>query len=395
MEDMRTGATVSGGLHALLIALALFGTPFMSSSAPAPLTVTEVEFIDGATFDARLSTAPIVPNEGPAEMAPPQPKPEPELSVDAPDAELARAESPPMTDASAPPEAAPDEPDIVMPAPPVEVPTEAPRLSIAEIPSPDALDRQSTEPESPAATEPMQALATAPSPMAAPALPPPPEPEPVVAEAEPEPEPEEIEVEPEPEPESVEQAQPEAPISRAPQQARLPVAKPAEIAAAAQASSRPDRAAEPEPEPEEAEDEPEPDPPAPQIAETPEAAPEEPTPAAGSTSQFAAQVTQGEKDSLRLAIKQYFNPTVDDPTLQVTLAVRLNEQGRIVDGPDELRASGGNPATQQALLREGRKALIYAANGGEFAKLPRDKHAAWEVLHVTFTTDRDNIGVGT
>ena len=395
MEDMRTGATVSGGLHALLIALAIFGTPFMSSSAPAPLTVTEVEFIDSATFDARLSTAPIVPNEGPAEMAPPQPKPEPEpeLAVDAPDPEIARAESPSMTDASAPLEAAPEEPEIVMPAPPVEVPTEAPRPSIAEIPSPDALDRQATEPESPAATEPMQALASAPSPMAAPALPPPPEPEPVLAEAEPEPE--EIEVEPEPEPEPVEQAQPEAPPSRAPQEARLPVAKPAEVAAAAQASSRPEPAPEPEPEPEEAEDEPEPDPPAPAVAEAPEAEPEEPTPAAGSTSQFAATVTQGEKDSLRLAIKQYFNPTVDDPTLQVTLSVRLNEQGKIVDGPEELRTSGGNAATQQALLREGRKALIYAANGGEFAKLPREKHAAWEYLHVTFTTDRDNIGVGT
>ena len=389
MEDMRTGATVSGGLHALLIALALFGAPFMSSSASPPLTVTEVEFIDGAAFDARMSTAPVVPNEGPAEMAPPQEEPKPDLSVDAPDTEIARAESPAMSEETAPPQAAPEQPEITIPAPPVEVPTEAPRMSIAEIPTPDALDRQATEPESPAATEPMQALAAAPAPMDAPMPAPPPEPEPVVAEEEPEPEPEPEEIEAEPEPEAVAEAQPKAPVSRAPQQARLPVAKPAEVAAAAQASSAPERAAEPEPEPEETAEAPRPAPPAPEPAETPEAEPEKPTPAAGSTSQFAAQVTRGEKDALRLAIKNhfYYPGNRADRTLQVTIAIGLNQQGRIVSGPEKLRAAGGDPASQSALFQAGRRALIKAEAAGEFAKLPDEKYEAWRTIHVTFTPE--------
>ena len=384
---MRTGAAISGGLHAVLVLLAVFGAPFLSSPPAAPLNVTQVEFVDGAAFEARMSTAPVVPNEGPAEMSPPQEKPAPELAVDAPDAELARAESPAMSRETAPPQPAPQRPEVVIPPPPLEVPTEAPRPSIAEIPNPDALDRQAAEPESPEATEVMQALAEAPVPEAAPKPSPPPEPEPVV-EDEPEPEPEEAETEPAPE--AIAEAQPNAPISHAPQQARLPVARPAEIAAAAQASSAPQPSAPvPDPEPEETAEEPAPGPPAPEVAETPEEPePQPPQPAAGSTSQFAATVTRGEKDALRLGIKQHFNYVGRaDPGLQVTIAIGLNEQGQIVEGPEQIRASGGDQASQAALFRAGRIALIYAQNAGEFAKLPREKYDAWKSIHVTFTPD--------
>lgn len=386
---MRTGAAISGGLHLGLIALVLFGAPFMTQREPAPMAITEVEFIDGADFDARMSTAPVVPNEGPAEMSPPREKPTPELAVDAPDTDVARADSPALSEDTAPPEAAPEQIEIAIPAPPVVVPTEAPRLSIAEIPSPDALDRQAVEPESPPSTEPLQPLASAPSPIEAPRPSPPPEPEPVVAENEPEPEPEPEEIEAEPEPEALAAAQPKAPISRAPQEARLPVARPAEIAAAAQASSAPKPKAEPKPEPEKVAEKPKPEPETPKTAEKPKQQPEKPAPAAGSSSQFAAAVTRGEKDALRIGIKNhfYYSGNRADRSLQVTVAIALNEQGKIIEGPEQIRASGGDQGAQSALFQAGRRALMKAQAAGEFAKLPPEKYQGWKLIYVTFTPE--------
>ena len=68
--EIKTGATVSGAMHLGFLALALLGTDFFANRNPAPLAVTEVELIDGADFEAALSTAPVVPNQGPAELAP-------------------------------------------------------------------------------------------------------------------------------------------------------------------------------------------------------------------------------------------------------------------------------------------------------------------------------------
>lgn len=386
---MRTGTAVSGAAHAALVAAMLIGVPWMSVQDPAPMSFTEVTFIDGADFDARLSTAPVVPNEGPAEMSPPVEDTDPALAVDAPDTDLARLDPPAPAEATTPPEAAPQNMAMLFPRPPVEVPTEAPRLSIAEIPTPDALDRQAREPESPPSTEPLQPLAAAPTPMEAPQPSPPPEPEPVVAETEPEPEPEEAEAEPEPE--AVAEAQPDAPISNAPQEARLPVARPAEVAAAAQVSSAPKPQAEPEPEVAET---PKPDPapepaPEPTVAEAPEAQPEKPQRSAGSSSEFAAIVTQGEKDALRLGIKQYFTYAGNraDRSLRVTLSIRLDKRGKIVEGPEQIRAQGGDSGAQSALFQAGRRALIRAQGAGEFAKLPPEKYEGWKLIYVTFTPE--------
>lgn len=385
---MRTGPVVSGAAHAALIGVALFGLPWINAGDPPPLNITEVEFIDGTDFDARLSTAPVVPNQGPAEMAPPQDRPTPELAVDQPDQAVARLDEPALDD-SAPPQPAPEEPEIVIPAPPVEVPTEAPRLSIAEVPSPDALDLQAKEPESPPSTEPLQPLASAPSAIEAPSPSPPPEPEPELAEAEPEPEPQETEAEPAPE--ALAEAQPRAPESHAPQQARLPVAKPAEVARAAQASSAPTRRSEPDAEPEETEREPSPEP-EPTVAEAPEAEPSpEPTPAAGSTAQFAPKLTRGEEDALRIGIKQYFvyNGNRADRSLRVVVEIRLDESGRIVEGPEKIEAEGGDPGAQTALFNSGRRALLKAQNAGVFSKLPAEKHGNWKRINITFYPNED------
>lgn len=378
--EMRDGAVISGVMHLVILIVALFGFDLFADRDPVPYTVTEVELIDGTDFEARLSTAPVVPNKGPAELQPenrepPQPKVRPQVA----DTAVAAPEMPQLAQAETPDQPKPDLSSLLTPPPPTVVPTEAPRPSIAEIPSPDPLTRQSAEPESRPSTEPLQPLASARAPDPAPRPAPPPEPEPVAV---PEPQPEPEKPVQDPQPEATAEAQPEAPLAAAPQEARLPVARPADLAAASQASSAP-AAAPAAPKPEEA----------PKPAETPKPA----KPEGGSTSQFASLVTAGEKDALRLGIKQYFlyNGNTSDRSLQVTVAIELDQSARIVKGPELISASGGDQATQDLLFRSGRAALLKAQNAGVFAKLPPDKYEGWRLIHVTFTPDRNGIGFST
>ncbi|MCH8169473.1 MAG: hypothetical protein IIC03_16305, partial [Proteobacteria bacterium] len=154
----------------------------------------------------------------------------------------------------------------------------------------------------------------------------------------------------------------------APRKATLPVAKPAELAAAARASSAPEPVAA-----------------APPTAEEPEPA----EPAGGSTSQFASAVTEGEKDALRLGIKDHFSygGNRSDASLQVTIEIRLGRDAKFLAKPRRLRASGGNAAARDALFQAGRRALLKAQNAGEFNKLPAAKYAGWKLIHVTFTPE--------
>jgi hypothetical protein len=381
---MRKGATISGAMHLGILALVLFGVDLFADRDPYPLEVTEVELVDGANFDAALSTAPIVPNQGPAELSPQSESDVQALDVKKPDVTVSAPPLPRLSKSDKPDDNKPDVSALRLPPPPTEVPTEAPRPSIAEIPSPDPLKRQAAQPESPPATEPLQALASAPSIAPSPKPVAAPEPEPVAAET-PQPEPEKPEQEPEPD--TLVQAQPDAPIAPAPQEARLPVAKPADLAAAAQASSAP----KPVETAEKPAEEPKPDKPQQAAAEPkPDAKPaKEPKPAGGSTAAFAAALSNGEKDALRLGIKRYFvfNGNRSDRALQVTVEIQLGEDAKIIGQPQLLRASGGDPATQEALFRAGNRALMRAQNAGEFNRLPRDKYASWQIIHVTFTPE--------
>jgi hypothetical protein len=363
--EMKHGAAISGAAHLGLLALALFGTDFFADRDPAPLVVTEVELIDGTNFEAALSTAPVVPNEGPSELSPQAENDVEPIDLSTPDVTIDVPDMPILVETEVPVEDPPDLTDMVIPRPPIVVPTEAPRPSIALIPSPDSLPRQAAQPESPPATEPLQPLAAAPTPEPAPRPTPPPEPEPVAAET---PEPETEEPQQEPESEAMAEADQDAPVAPAPQEARLPVAKPAERAAAARASSAPEPVAA-----------------APEPAEEPKPA----APAGGSTSQFASAVTIGEKDALRLGIKQYFvySGNRADRTLQVTIRIRLGQDAKIIGQPELLKASGGDAATQQVLFRSGRRALLKAQSAGEFKKLPPAKYNGWKLIHVTFTPE--------
>ncbi len=384
---MKLGASISGGVHTGLLVFALWGADWFAPRDPIPLVVTEVELVDGADFDARLSTAPVIENEGPAELRSPSESETDAGEVATPEDAAQPSDLVALAETEAP-EPQPDEPQIVIPPPPTDIPTEAPAPSIAEIPSPDPLERQASEPESPPATEPLQPLATAAAPQPAPKPTPPPEPEPeieettepepveeqapdpeAVAEAEPEPEPAQ-----EPEPEAVVEAQTDAPLGPAPQEARLPVAKPADLAAAARAAAKQEQVAAKPAEPDK-----------PREAQSNQSA-------GGSTARFAAIVTQGEKDALRLGIKRYFtfSGNRSDRTLAVVIAVRLDKTGKISGKPELLRAQGADKSAQNALFQAGRRALLRAQAAGEFSKLPPDKHQAWKLIHVTFTPE--NIG---
>jgi hypothetical protein len=364
-REMKTGATISGGMHLAFLVLALFGTGWLADRDPVPLAVTQVELVDGTNFDAILSTAPVVPNQGPAELSPQAESDVEPVDLSTPDTAIEVPQMPLLLAANTPPPKRPDFSNLQLPPPPTVVPTEAPRPSIALIPSPDEVPRQADEPESPPSTEPVQALAAAPTQNDAPKPVPAPEPEPVVAE-EPQPEPEEPKQEPEPE--AVVEAQPDAPISAAPQEARLPVARPAEVAAAARASSAPEPVV---------------------AAKKPADEPKPTKPASGSTPKFANAVTAGEKDALQLGIKRYFvyNGNRADRTLQVTIGIRMGQDARIIGTPELIRASGGDPATQDVLFAAGRRALFKAQNAGEFNKLPLEKYDGWKLIHVTFTPE--------
>jgi hypothetical protein len=185
-----------------------------------------------------------------------------------------------------------------------------------------------------------------------------------------------------PEPEAVAELQPDAPEALAPREARLPVAKPADLARAARAASRQ------EPPSQQAEAEkPRPAPPQPEqrVAEA------EPKPAqpAGGSARPTAPLNEGEKDALRLGIRKFYTYSGrQDPSLRVTIRVRLTEQAEIAGKPELLRAEGGDQGSQTALYQAGRRALLQAESQGEFKRLPTDKYGAWKVLNVVFTTEK-------
>lgn len=374
---MRKGAIISGALHGGFILAAVIGTDWLRQEEE-PFTLTEIAFVDGTEFDAALSTAPIVPNEGPADLSEPAEGESAPSDVETP-ADANDAPEAPELLASAPPPSRPDLPDLSVPPPPTSIPTEAPVPSIAEVPSPDVLPDQAAVPESPPSTEPVQPLATQQVPQPAPQPTPPPEPEPEVAAEEPKPEPEETE------PTEVAEAQPDAPLGNAPTEAKLPIARDADKAAAAIAAREAARKAE---EQKQAEAEPTPA----ETETTPKPQPEKPArTAGGSKSTFAQRVTRGEKDALRLGIKRHFVYSgARERGMAVTIAIRVDRSGKITGKPKQLRVSGGSKGAQQALFRAGARALRKAEAAGEFRKLPANKYDAWKLIHVNFTPD--NIG---
>ena len=472
---MKIGASISGTAHAGLVVFAIWGVDWFSAKDPEPLTIAEIELVDGKDFEAALSTAPVVPSDGPSELSEPSENRDLPSEVRQPVDESQTAEAPVLSQADEP-DAQPEKPEIAFPAPPTDIPTEAPQPSIAEIPSPDSLNRQSAEPESPEATEPQKAVAAiqAPLPNRRPNRPPDPEPEPALDEPEPEREaatlvaqqseeaddstqvsaaesqspstdplqplasvgapspaaqpdrPAEPEAEtrpkdpsaprfirapeppkdkqpeakaeeqpdrqgdsarpeqaetanpkpeapPQPEPPETEVTEEDAPEGPAPKIAKLPVAKPADKAAAAVAASKTEQPQQ-----------------ATEVAENKPSESLEPAEPSGSTAVAAPKLSRGERDALRVGIKKYYvyNGDRSDRSLRVIIRVKLDNQGQLAGKPEMREASGGTSASQRALFDAGRRAVIRAADAGEFRKLPADKYERWKVLNFRFSTDK-------
>ena len=400
---MRTGTVISGVMHGGLLAVALFGAQWFSPRAELPLTVSEIELVDGTEFDAALSQAPVVPNQGPAELKAPSDAQDVAADVETPLDEAKAAEAPQLAQ-TPPPEPRPDVPDLVLPKPPTPIPTEEPRPTIAEIPSPDPLDRQALAPESPAATEPVSPLKTITPPVPAdrPTPPPQPEPEPEpvetaevkdkdeTAEEQPKPDPEPAK---DPEPVETAQQQVEAPEGPAPREAKLPVAKPADLAAAAAAAAEAERKALAEAKAKDQEKrQAQADSQKQQQGTNTPSQKKTETPQRQSSGGNVASgpLSRGEKNALRLGIKKFYNYSGDrsDRRLAVVIRVNMNPDGTISGKPTLRQAQGGTKAAQNALFQAGRRALIRAQNAGEFKKLPRNKYPRWRRLNFVFTIDR-------
>ena len=373
---MKRGALISGAMHGALLIGVVLGANFFASD-DEPLVVTEIEMIDGTEFDAMISTAPLVPTEALQDLPNPETAENAPSEVVTPEDSTDIAEAPEPVTAAAPPER-PDLSEIETPPTPQNVPTAAPEPSIAELASPDEVDLQAPTPESAPTTDPVQPLASlSPAPPAPKPTPPPaPEPEPV---AEPEPE-------PEPEPEQVAETEltegePDAPPSNAPQEAKIPFAKPADLAKAAREARQIALAREKEREREQQKQ---------AETRTAKADPKpktNPKPAGGQKSPQAARLNRGETNALRLGIKRFFNYAgPKDPNLYVRVEVSLDRSGKLRGKPRVVGRSGSDKAAQDRLRRAGIAALYKAEKAGEFKKLPGQKYDRWKKLVFRFTS---------
>lgn len=368
-DSMKRGAAISGTVHTLLIAVALLGADFFSSDDSVPLAATDVTIIDATEFMAQLSAAPIVENDGPADLSEPA---DPDAAPIVPTAEAQPDRTAPV---SAPPPRRPPAdvvPDIAVPPPPRDVPTERVAPSIAENPVPDEMPLQAPEPESPPSTEPVIAAAPEPTQDTSPVPVPPPLPEPVPAE-QPQPEPEE---QPEPDPDSTAAAEIAAPAGPDPVEARLPVAKPAELAAAARAAAAAPAPEQPEPAPETTV----------ATADPAPAAQPEATPAPAGGNRRTGRLNDREVRGLSVDVGRYMTQGRElDPSIRLIVRVRFSQDGRLIEGPELRSQSGGTPGAQNALFGHARRAIIRAANDGVFAKLPQEKFDSWERLEFVVT----------
>ncbi|MEL6478010.1 MAG: hypothetical protein AAFR17_11850 [Pseudomonadota bacterium] len=370
---MRRGLLLSGAMHGALLIAVVVGTDWLGED-DTPLILSDVDVIDGAEFDAMISTAPLVPTDALADLNTPETGQDAPEQVETPEDLTEAAEAPELSTAAAPP-AKPDLSDLALPPPPRDVPVAPAELSIAEVPSPDEVPDQARTPESPPSTEPVQPLASIRPAPPAPKPAPPPEPEPAVA-PEPEPEPEE------PEPTETAEASPAAPPGQAPREARLPLAKPADKAAAARAARQTAQAKEAE-----------------RLAKAREqerrTTPRQGNSNAPSGGQKSAQgpLNRSERNGLSLGIGRHFTPPPGmDPNVVVLMEVRLSNRGKLQGKPTMLSASGGRAGDQGTLRRNAIGALYDAEKAGVFARLPANKYDRWKRLKFRFSVK--GIGVG-
>jgi hypothetical protein len=377
---MRTGVVISAAGHAALIAVAIWGLPWLKPRQSEAVRVTEVSFVSEAEFAAAQAAASAeapraaeAPPEPPRAAAPAEPEPaEAEVfrgpTAEEPPEEEAVAALAPQFDPAAPLESPePDAPSIVPRvvtlSPPTAVttprPRPAPRIEATPTPPPPDEVRPAEVPEPEAAPEPEPAVVEEPRP---PEAPPEAAPEPV---AEPSP-PATLALlssgRPKPRRRDATPAAPAVAEERAPAPAEAAERQAAilEAVAAAAAGATP------------------PTPPAVTA----------PTAAAATSLPVGPPLTTGEKDGLRLAVQRCWNVPAglrDAQELTVVVAAELTADGGVINASIRLIEPSPAPdARFQQAYEAGRRALIRCS---PYSDLPRDKFAQWRSIEVVFNPE--------
>ncbi|WP_343501791.1 cell envelope biogenesis protein TolA [Alloyangia pacifica] len=406
---MRRNLYISGGLHLAVILWAIFGNVFrpdppqvetsavtviseaefaaLTRAAQSPETAQEIDAPPAPEPDARPAARPEpaepepAPNpEPPAPTPEPEPEPMPEpvappAPVTPPDSTL--PEAPPTPEASAPPPVlAPERAERPVPRP-------APRVAPEPVapPEPDTNVAEEVQQAAEAESEAAEVVeeeqeATAPEEVATE----------IVTEAE--------------EPAAAEEPAPPAP-TLAPDASRRPLTRPTQLA------QRP----EPEPEPE-----------APAPAETPAEKPAEtprtetaqtetpepaaPEPAEDAVADAIAQalaaggaaeergpagppLTQGERESLRVAVQKCWVVDVGSQAANVTVTVSMDMEpgGRVVSSSLRMiGSSGGDASAAETAFQNARRAILRCQADGY--PLPADKYDQWKTIEMTFNPEQ-------
>lgn len=393
---MRTGTIISAAGHGLVIAVAVWGLPWLKPRDRDPIPVAEVSFVTEAEFEAAMAAASSDadrPDRAPQVVLP---------------AETAEAPEPPEIAEAATPEL---EPDVAPEDPAQDVATLVPEFNPETplaTPAPDlsSVPAETATPSRPAAVvapRSRPAVRIEPSP-----TPTPPEPSapaetfrqaaaPTPEAAEPVPE-ALSEAPPEAAPEPV--AQPTAPeplaVSRRPMPRQLNVAAPASTAvstaadapadseaARVMAALRAEVARETERRREEERTR--------AAGATPATEPARstpPTPAGGETASPGPPITSAERDGLKFAIQRCWNVPAglrEAEELKIVIAAELTAEGDLVGSSVRMIEPANAPDSRyQVAYDAARRALIRCS---PYTDLPREKFEQWRNIEVVFNPE--------
>ncbi|WP_306115442.1 MULTISPECIES: energy transducer TonB [unclassified Roseovarius] len=372
---MNTGQIISGAGHLALIGWALFGGVFKSE--PLPFEVTEVTAISGDEYAALV--APQSAPETAVDVTSPE---APDIDDSAPDLGSGTDVQPevaqPDVAATPPPDERPEVTEVMPPAD-AEVSDEPPEIT------PPSEDVAVLAPEVAPEAQPREADRVAPEP---------------VAQPEPDAQIDDI-VQPETVPDEAAETPREETDATAPEEATTEIVTEAEEPAQAAPSkslrpqTRPERPAEPEPvetaQPQE---------PAETETQTDESAVNDALAEAlggGGASETETStpsgppLTRGEKDALRVAVKQCWNVgSLSTDALQVTVVVgvTLDADGKPTS-IQQLSATGGSGGAVSKAYEAARRAVLRC--GAKGFDLPRDKYDHWRDIEMTFNPEKMRI----
>lgn len=365
---MNTGQIISGAGHLALIGWALLGGVFKSE--PLPFEVTEVTAISGEEYAALIA-----PQEAP-ETAMDVTTPEaPEVEDTAPDlgseADVSPEISQPDVAETTPPDESPEVTEVMPPAE-AEVSDEAPELT------PPSEDVAVMVPDPAEKPKPRPVERVAPEPVAQP------EPDTQVDDV----------AQPETVPDETAETPREETDATAPEEAATEIVTEAEEAAPGRSlrpKTRPSRPA-PVEETETAQQDP-----APAEPETDNSSVDDALAEAlggggtGAAAPSGPPMTRGEKDALRVAVKQCWNVgSLSTDALQVTVVVgvTMGEDGRPT-AVRQLSATGGSGAAVSKAYEAARRAVLRC--GAKGFDLPRDKYDHWRDIEMTFNPEKMRI----